>query len=166
MAQKYSGWFLEKLFPAWLFMSFYHGFCSGTGELNSRNHMKHAEWFHPWAKHAFIVGKEMLVGAHMQLRASSPWPELHLLPSLCREVQPACWAHLFIWRLPSSPGERLVWVESWTWVGEVVWSAPCCQSHSCTGIADETCRGLWPLSHWEHHGARLFLATHSENWNG
>lgn len=94
MAQKYSGWFLEKLFPAWLFMSFYHGFYSGTGELNSRNHMKYAEWFHPWAKHSFTVGKEMLLRAHMQFRASSPWPVLHLLPSLCREVQPGCWAHL------------------------------------------------------------------------
>lgn len=93
MAQKYSGWFLEKLFPAWLFMSFYHGFYSGTGELNSRNHMKHAEWFHPWAKHTFTVDK-MLVRAHVQLRASSPWLVLHLLPSLCREVQPGCWAHL------------------------------------------------------------------------
>lgn len=51
----------------------------------------------------------------------------------------------------------------WTWVGEVVWPAPCCQSHSSLGIVDETCQRLWPLSHREHRGARLFLTTHSEN---
>lgn len=114
MAQKYSGWFLEKLFPAWLFMSSYHGFYSGTGELNSRNHMKHAEWFHPWAKHTFTGGKQISVRAHVQFRASSLWPVLHP----CRHSAESCslvaeltWLVFFLWRLPPIPGERLVWVE-------------------------------------------------------
>lgn len=57
MAQKYSGRFLEKLFPVWLFMFFYHGIHSRNGELNSKTHMKHAEG----AKHTFAMGKEMPV---------------------------------------------------------------------------------------------------------
>lgn len=81
MAQKYSGWFLEKLFPVWLFMFFYRGFYSGNGELNSKNHMKDAEWFPPWAKHTFTVGKEKPVRACSQCRASRPWPVLQLLPT-------------------------------------------------------------------------------------
>lgn len=57
MAQKYSEQFLEKLFPVWLFMFFYHGIHSGNGELNSKTHMKLAEG----AKHTFTMGKEMPV---------------------------------------------------------------------------------------------------------
>lgn len=48
----------------------------------------------------------MLVGAHVQFRASSPWPVLHLLPSLCRELAELTWHILFAWRLPSSPGRE------------------------------------------------------------
>lgn len=94
MAQKYSGWFLEKLFPVWLFMFFYRGFYSGNRELNNKNHMKHAEWFPPWAKHTFTIGKEMPMWAYAQFRAFRPWPVLQLLPSVRREVQAGCWAHL------------------------------------------------------------------------
>lgn len=124
-------------------MSFYHGFYSGTGELNSRNHMKHAEWFHPWAKHTLTVGKEMLVRAHVQFRSSSPWPVLHLPPSVSREVQPGCWPHLahFLCLEVATKAWREAGWKGWAWVGEMVWFALCCQSQ-CMGIAGETCQGL------------------------
>lgn len=146
-------------------MSFYHGFYSGTGELNSRNHMKHAEWFHPWAKHTFTVGKEMLVRAHVQFRSSSPWPVLHLPPSVSREVQPGCWPHLahFLclevatkaWREAGVDGKAgLEWVKWFDLLSAV--------SLNAWALPVKLVKG----SHWEHHGAKLFLTTQSENWNG
>lgn len=153
MAQKYSGWFLEKLFPVWLFMFFYHGFYSGNGELNSKNRMKHVEWFPPCAKHTFTTGKEMPVCAVQTVASASA--------ATIGVQRGAGW-------LLSSPG-------TFSYSGGCHHSLergtnrfdllPHRRSRSHTGIADEACQGVWPLSLWEHRGAGLFLASQSENWN-